>query len=242
MLSSESYFKSLLPESFILHKPKDFVSGDFYWISEAEDKIFVAAIDCTGHGVPGAFMSFIGFELFRKIISLQRILEPGEVLNALNGNFEELFSLKEGRKIMDGMDVTLCAFDRKAMVLEYAGAFNPLYIIRENKLIEIKGNRFSVAADADPSNPGRKSFTNHKIKLRRDDMIYFFTDGFVDQFGGPEGKKFKYRRFRHLLLTIHDMDPGLQKKAIEESFEDWKGRLDQTDDVLVLGLRPVFRT
>ncbi len=240
MLTTSRLFKSILPESFILHKPKEIVSGDFYWISEHEDKIFLAAIDCTGHGVPGAFMSLIGFELFRKIINMQLIFEPGEILNTLNSNFDEIFGNVEDIALKDGMDLAFCVLDKKSMILEYAGAFNPLYLIRDSKLTIVKGDRFSVGADTDPDDPVKKTFKSHKLKLEKDDMIYIFTDGYADQFGGPEGKKYKYRRFRHLLLTIHQLPLDKQREYLEDSIEEWRGELEQIDDILVIGIRPKF--
>jgi serine phosphatase RsbU (regulator of sigma subunit) len=240
MLTTSRMFTSILPKSFILHKPKDIVSGDFYWISEVEDKIFVAAVDCTGHGVPGAFMSLIGFELFRKIINMQKITEPGSILNIMNSNFEEIFGNAEDLSLKDGMDLAFCVLDKKKNVIQYAGAFNPLYIIRDNKLLEIKGDRFSVGADTDPEEPVVKEFMNHTIELVKDDMLYIFTDGFADQFGGPEGKKYKYRRFRHLLLTIHNLPLEKQKQYLDDSIEEWIGDLEQIDDILVIGIKPEF--
>jgi len=240
MLTTSRLFKAILPGSFILHKPKEIVSGDFYWISEMEDKVFVAAVDCTGHGVPGAFMSLIGFELFRKIINTQHIFDPGGILNGLNSNFEEIFGNVEDVALKDGMDLAFCVLDKKTNILEFAGAFNPLYLIRENKLIEVKGDRFSVGADTEPDDPMRKVFTSHKMKLEKDDMIYIFTDGYADQFGGPEGKKYKYRRFRHLLLTIHQLPLAKQREYLEDSIEEWRGNLEQIDDILVIGIKPEF--
>ena len=240
MFTTPRMFKSILPQSFVLHKPKDIVSGDFYWISAIDEKVFVAAVDCTGHGVPGAFMSLIGFELFRKIIITQRIMEPGSILNALNSNFEDIFGNVEDISLKDGMDLAFCVLDKKKMILEFAGAFIPLYLIRDNKLIEIKGERFSIGADSDPEDLTRKVFKTHRFRIKPDDMIYILTDGFVDQFGGPEGKKFKYRRLRHLLLSIHKLTPDKQKAYLEESIEEWKGSLEQIDDILVIGIKPMF--
>ncbi len=241
MLMTPKLFRSILPNSFILHKPKDIVSGDFYWISEVGNKIFVAAIDCTGHGVPGAFMSLIGFELFRKIINMQKIFDPGKILNALNENFEEIFGKEEDLALRDGMDLSFCVLHTDEMVIDFAGAFNPLYIIRNNKLIEIKGNRFSVGADTDPEEPLKKEFISHRLKLEKEDMIYIFSDGYADQFGGPEGKKYKYRRFRHLLLTIHKLGLEKQKQYLEDSIEEWRGNFEQIDDILVIGIQPDFQ-
>ncbi|MFW5820831.1 MAG: ligand-binding sensor domain-containing protein [Bacteroidota bacterium] len=243
MLNTPRLFKKHLPHSFILHKPKDIVSGDFYWISEMDNKVFVAAVDCTGHGVPGAFMSVIGFELFRKIVIMQEISDPGEILNALNNNFEDIFGIENDISLRDGMDLAFCILDKEKMLLEYAGAFNPLYIVRDNKLIEFKGDRMSIGADNDPLNKTKKDkkFSRHTIQLRNTDMIYLFSDGYADQFGGPEGKKFKYRRFRHLLLTIHQLPLEKQKQFLDESIEEWRGEIDQIDDILVIGIKADFK-
>lgn len=240
MLTTEKNFKQILPESFILHKPKDIVSGDFYWISEIKGKVFVAAIDCTGHGVPGAFMSLIGFELFRKIIMTQGIEKPGDILNALNDNFQEIFGNGDDISLRDGMDLAFCVIEKKEMVLEFAGAFNPLYLIRDHKLIEVKGDRYSIGADPGPGEPNVKMFNTQVLKLHKEDMIYLFSDGFADQFGGPEGKKYKYRRFRHLLLTIHNFSLEKQKQFLEDGIEEWRGHIEQVDDILVIGIKANF--
>ncbi|MFW5644834.1 MAG: two-component regulator propeller domain-containing protein [Bacteroidota bacterium] len=242
MLNTPKIFKKYLPESFILHKPKDIVSGDFYWISQQGEKVYVAAVDCTGHGVPGAFMSVIGFELFRKIVNAQNLKDPGEVLDALNDNFQEIFGIENDISLRDGMDLAFCEIEKKKMRLKYAGAFNPLYLIRDNKLMEVKGDRMSIGADNDPRilNAVEKKFTSHTIDLQESDMIYLFSDGYADQFGGPEGKKFKYRRFRHLLLTVHQLPMEKQKEFLNESIEDWRGEIDQIDDILVIGIKADF--
>ena len=235
MIPSEKYFNAIFKESFIFFRPKDIVSGDFFWITEKNDKIFVAAVDCTGHGVPGAFMSIIGIELLRKLIINQKIEEPAEVLNELNKNFADIFKDVENVTLRDGMDIAFCTIDKASMILEFAGAFNPLYLIRENKITEIKGDRFSVGLE-DYEN-GNQKFTNHHIQLLNDDMIYIFTDGYSDQFGGPEGKKFKFRRFRHLLLSVHQLPLHEQREQLERSIEEWKGDNDQVDDILVIGMK-----
>lgn len=236
MMPSKVLFSKLLPESFILHMPKDIVSGDFYWINEHEGKIYVAAIDCTGHGVPGAFMSIIGFELFRKITNIQGVEEPAQILNNVNNNFAEVFGDVDDFSLRDGMDIAFCVIDKEKKVLEYSGAFNPLYLIRDNKLSEIKGDRFSVGIDMQLIK--KQPFRNHSIKLEDGDVIYIFSDGFADQFGGPEGKKYKYRRFRHLLLTIHKLPMKMQHDLLRKSILEWKGDLDQVDDILVIGFKP----
>lgn len=235
MLPSEFLFKKLLPESFILFKPRDIVSGDFYWIAEKGNKIFVAAVDCTGHGVPGAFMSIIGFDLLRNITKEQGIENPAQILNQLNVGVSETFSKRvDDHKVRDGMDIALCVIDQDKNILEYAGAFNPLYLARDNNIVEIKGNRFSVGR---VENVEEQQFENHIVKLIKKDVVYLFTDGYPDQFGGPLGKKFKYRRLRHLLLTIHNLPIQKQKAFLDENIENWKGELEQVDDILIIGIR-----
>lgn len=239
LLPSNEMFKKVLPDSFILYKPKDIVSGDFYWINADREKVYVAAVDCTGHGVPGAFVSIIGFELFRKITSAEGGKNPAEILGSLNKNFTEIFSDGHHVYLNDGMDLSLCVLDRNEKYLEYSGAFNPLYIIRDETIIEIKANRFSVGADMRLAR-GELNFKSHKVLLQKDDILYLFSDGYSDQFGGPEGKKFKYRRFRHLLLTIHKLPMEKQYTILDASIEEWKGDYDQVDDIMVIGIRPDF--
>ena len=239
LLPSNDMFKKVLPNSFILYKPKDIVSGDFYWINTDKEKIYVAAVDCTGHGVPGAFVSIIGFELFRKITTGEGVKNPAQILGSLNSNFTEIFSDGHHVYLNDGMDLSLCVLDRNEKSLEYSGAFNPLYIIRDETIIEIKANRFSVGADVRLAR-GEINFKSHKVALEKDDILYLFSDGYSDQFGGPEGKKFKYRRFRHLLLTIHKIPMERQLAILDASIEEWKGDYEQVDDIMVIGIRPDF--
>ncbi len=236
LMPTMKQFKNILPDSFILYKPKDIVSGDFYWINEKKDKIFVAVVDCTGHGVPGAFMSIIGFELLRNITDDQGIVEPDQILHHLNNGVATTFGKSSEKvRIKDGMDIALCVIDKKKAEIEFSGAFRPLYLIRNNKIEEIRGDRFSVGLlDEGESD----EITKTKIKLQKEDIFYLFSDGYADQFGGSEGKKYKYRRFRHLLLTIHKLPLDQQLTYFDRSFEDWKGELEQVDDVLILGLKP----
>ncbi|MBU8891837.1 MAG: SpoIIE family protein phosphatase [Bacteroidales bacterium] len=236
LLPPMTLFKRILPGSFILLKPKDIVSGDFYWINEKNNKTFIAVVDCTGHGVPGAFMSIIGFELLRKITDDQGIEGADEILQHLNDGVAVTFGkAAENTKLKDGMDIALCVIDKKKAELEYAGAFRPLYLIRDNKIEETRGDRFSVGLlDEGESD----QITRTTIKLQKDDIFYMFSDGYADQFGGPDGKKYKYRRFRHLLLTIHKLPLEQQLTYFDRSFEDWKGELEQVDDVLIVGFRP----
>jgi serine phosphatase RsbU (regulator of sigma subunit) len=235
MMPSIKLFSSVFPDSFVLHIPKDIVSGDFYWINQVGKKTFFSAVDCTGHGVPGAFMSIIGVELFRRITEIEGISTPADVLNSLSRNFERVFGDVDEMKLRDGMDLAFCTLNEDHTLLEFAGAFNPLYIVRNSSIMEIKGDRHSVGVYDDDDLV--RSFNNHVIPLQDGDTIYIFTDGFADQFGGPEGKKYKYRRFRHLLLALHQLPLEKQKEFLRKSILEWKGDLDQVDDILVMGLK-----
>ncbi|MCX7861960.1 MAG: SpoIIE family protein phosphatase [Bacteroidales bacterium] len=235
LLPSEYLFRKLLPDSFILYKPRDIVSGDFYWVTEKESKIFVAAVDCTGHGVPGAFMSIIGYDLLKNITREQNIEDPAEILNLLNLGVSDTFSKQSyNDEIKDGMDMGLLVIDRINKQLQYAGAFNPLYIIRNKQLIEIKGNRFSIGK---MEGNEHKKFDLHTLEYENNDMLYLFSDGYADQIGGPMQKKFKFRRFQHLLLSIHSLPLNKQKDFLNETFETWKGEMEQVDDILIIGIR-----
>lgn len=238
LIPSEQHFKKILPDSFILYLPKDIVSGDFYWVNETHNKIFVAAIDCTGHGVPGAFMSIIGVELLRNITNVMGVNDAAEILNRLDKGVFDTFSKNTediSVNVKDGMDVSFCVIDKELNTLQFAGAFTNLYLIRDSKIIEIKGDRVSVGVGYDPDKP---LFQNHEFVIEPDDMIYMFTDGYVDQFGGPEGKKYKFRRFRHLLLSIHKYPLEVQRKYLQGSINEWKGNLEQVDDILIIGIKP----
>jgi serine phosphatase RsbU (regulator of sigma subunit) len=238
MLPSPETFSKFLPESFVFYNPKDIVSGDFYWINQSGNKIFLAAVDCTGHGVPGALMSMIGNELIRNIINVQKITEPAQILDKLNYGISDSFNKEIDRiTLKDGMDLSFCVLDLENKMLEFAGAFNPIYLVRDEKITEMRGNRYSVGLAEDPN---RQKFTNHVVPLLKNDIIYMFTDGYVDQFGGPKDKKFMYRRFRHLLLTIHKLNMEQQLMIIKDTIEEWTGKMEQIDDILVIGFRPPF--
>lgn len=238
LLPSEDYFRKRFEDSFILFMPKDIVSGDFYWIGENDDKIFVVAADCTGHGVPGALMSMIGHEIIEKTINDDGIVRPSEILAVLNKALEKTFSREKniGTIIRDGMDVGLCIIEKKQRKLHYAGAFFPLYLIRNGSLAEIKGDKLIIGM-----NPEGLTYTDTEYDLDDDDVLYIFSDGYVDQFGGEENKKFMYRRFRYLLLNIHKLPFGDQKVVLEDNIRSWMGRNVQVDDIMVIGFRPLSR-
>ncbi len=241
MIPSEDMVKKILPNSFIYYRPKDIVSGDFYWTYRVNRKTFLAAVDCTGHGVPGAFMSIIGYDLLKNIVEIQGIQKPSEVLDRLSHEVARTFK-KNGQdkrinaqSIDDGMDIAIVMLDEEKQLLHFAGAMNPLYIIRENEILTFKGDRFPIGYSDESRD---LKYSCQEIPVYPKDVIYLFSDGFADQFGGPEGKKFKYRRFRHLLLNIHKLPIEDQKAILHQKMEDWMGtEYEQVDDILLMGFR-----
>ena len=234
LMPSDKLIRRMLPSSFVYLKPRDIVSGDFYWITERDHKVYLAAVDCTGHGVPGAIMSILGFELFRNTFAKMKEDNPASFLTALNEEFTRFLSDEQNYNLRDGMDVSLCIFDMQNKILQFAGAINSLYIIRDNKIKEFKADRFSVSLFKERN---LQHFNNTVIELKKNDMIYMFSDGYANQFGGPEGKKYKYRRFRHLLLNIHKLPLEEQRQFLDESIDNWKGDLEQVDDILIIGVK-----
>jgi two-component system, sensor histidine kinase LadS len=226
-------FETLFGEHFILLKPRDIVSGDFYWISQKNNKIIITASDCTGHGVPGSLMSMLGITMLHEIVNEKNFIHSDEILNELRTNIARTLK-QEGKpgEQKDGMDMALLIYDRARGELEFSGANNPMYIIRDGKMIEYKGNNMPVAYYHHMAD-----FTRHTIQLQKGDRVYLFTDGFPDQFGGPHGKKFKYKPFKELLMEVHDRPMDEQRRILQMVFDEWKGNLDQIDDVLVMGLR-----
>jgi serine phosphatase RsbU (regulator of sigma subunit) len=215
--------------SFILYKPKDVVSGDFYWIEPTDNGIFFAAADCTGHGVPGAMVSVICNGALNRSVREFRLSAPGEILNKTRELVIKEFEKSE-EEVQDGMDIALCKL--KNTTLFYSGANNPLWIIRDSELIETKADKQPIGR-YDKNAP----FTTHTIELQKGDSIYIFSDGYSDQFGGEKGKKFKSKAFRQLLLSIQDKTMEDQRILIDEAFETWRGNLEQIDDVCVIGVR-----
>lgn len=236
ILPPDSFVRNYLPKTFILFKPKDIVSGDFYWLYDKKDMVLFAAVDCTGHGVPGAFMSIVGHSKLDQIVAEHGITKPSEILNELNKNVSDTLrqSYLEDNQVRDGMDIALCAFNRKTNVLEYAGAFNPLWLIRNGEFTEIKADKFPIGNLKSGEN---KVFTNHSIQLVPGDTLYIYSDGFADQFGGPVGKKFKYSAFKKLLLDTQHLSMEEQGELLNKTIENWKGELEQVDDILVIGTR-----
>jgi len=226
--------KSPFPETFILFKPKDIVSGDFYWFTEVEGREFIAAVDCTGHGVPGAFMSIIGHNSLNKIVNQYGILEPGKILTELNREVvETLHHTSEEGDVYDGMDLSLITFDKKSREIKYAGAYNSMYLVRKGELQEIKADRQPIGLGGAKN----KEFKTIVLDVQKGDMVYLFSDGYADQFGGLKLKKFKSTNMKELLVNISGEKVDRQREILDESIEKWRGNIEQIDDILVIGRR-----
>ncbi|MCK5136670.1 MAG: transporter substrate-binding domain-containing protein [Bacteroidales bacterium] len=233
LLPSTQILKKLLPEHFILFRPRDIVSGDFYWVSNQQDHLYFAAADCTGHGVPGAFMSMLGMALMNEIVNKQPQIDPDELLNKLRSQIIETLHQKgDPGTAKDGMDMVVCKFSRKDRKLLFAGANNPLYLVRDGDLTEYKTDKMPVSIHLVMT-----PFNGQEIQLKPGDAIYLFSDGYADQFGGPQNKKFKYRTFKELLIANSEKEMSDQGLLLDKSFERWKGDLEQIDDVVVIGLK-----
>lgn len=233
---SENRMKTIFPDSFVLYKPKAIVSGDFYQVIEKNNKIICTVADCTGHGIPGAFMSLLGFNMLENIIERTDNLEPAAILTELNQKLVTTMSQNPVNEttIKHGMDATLIQIDKATMELQFAGAHNSLYQVRNNALHEIKADKISVGSYKEGVSV---TFRNHIIPLRKGDVFYLFSDGFPDQIGGPNRKKFYYPPFKELLLSIHQEDIAKQKAKLDETITAWRGERDQTDDILIVGIR-----
>jgi serine phosphatase RsbU (regulator of sigma subunit) len=247
---------ALAPESFIIFRPKDIVSGDFYWFQKLSSSQFLfTVVDCTGHGVPGALMSVIGINQLNKIVNEDKITSPEKILKQLDtAVLNALHQHKNEEDSNDGMEMAICLYDKANTTVYFAGAFNPMWIISSRvrdsedlkqylvdnsamqpgiSLVEIAPDKKSVASLYKPN----YDFNLHKIKLNKGDCMYVFSDGFADQFGGRDAKKFKKAKFKELLVSIHNENMSSQKSHVLKAFEEWKGMMEQIDDVCVLGIR-----
>lgn len=229
ILPSAKRVSEHLNEHFILYKPKDVVAGDFYWLEETHNTVLFAAADCTGHGVPGAMVSVVCHNALNRSVREHGLTDPGEILTKTREIVIQEFAKSE-EDVKDGMDIALCALQGNK--LHYAGANNPLWIIRKGEIIETKANKQPIGQFDNPV-----PYTTHSFELEKGDTIYIFSDGYMDQFGGEKGKKFTIKAFRELILSIQDTSMDAQKRIIDEAFETWKGALEQVDDVCVLGVR-----
>ncbi len=233
ILPERTIISNTIPESFIYYNPRDIVSGDFYWFHRAGDVMIIASADCTGHGVPGAFMSMICVQLLNQVITDSNITAPEQALQALDVGVKKALQQKGLDATTDGMDIAIAAIHLNKKKIQFAGAFRPLYVYRDNRLIEYAANKFTIGGYVDRD----KVFRGHEIKYQEGDCIYLFTDGFADQFGGASGKKFMLRNFKNLLTRIGSKSLKEQSSILEETFQSWKGQFEQVDDILVMGLR-----
>jgi CheY-like chemotaxis protein len=221
------------PDMLCLLLPKDIVSGDFYWFHRVDNKILVGVFDCTGHGVPAAFMSILGITLLNETVIRDRIIEPHLILNRVRERIIEALDQKGiWAEVKDGMDGSIISYDSKSKKMVFSGAFNPMYLIRDNKIIEFRGDRMPLSYHDKMS-----SFSSQEIKVRPDDLIFLFTDGFVDQFGGQNEKKFLRSRFKEVLLKHYKKPLEVQKQLMLDTYNSWKGNGEQVDDITVVGLR-----
>lgn len=252
VLPSQEFLTELMPDHFVLLKPKDIVSGDFYWVKEVQDHLVIVGADCTGHGVPGAFMSMLGITMLNELIGDRCFNAPSAILEELRLKVKNTLAQEgNGEEQKDGMDLALAIFNRTTRELHFAGANNPLYVIRNKEfpanedlelyastynedyqLYELKGDKQPIGVHWEES-----GFTTRSVMLQEQDSFYIFSDGFVDQFGGENRKKYKSLNFKKLLLSIQKESMDLQKQALEETFETWKGSYEQIDDVSVIGVR-----
>jgi serine phosphatase RsbU (regulator of sigma subunit) len=234
ILPPTNFWNSILPNSFVLYQPKDVLSGDFYWVAETEDLKFVAAADCTGHGVPGALISIVNYNLLNKAVLEKHITTPGAILDAVNiWLTESLHQTAENSPVKDGMDICLISINKNTNEVLFSGANNPLFVYSDNKLHEYKGDKFPVGSFLDET---KLNFKTIAIEVQKGDILYLFSDGYADQFGGEQGKKFKLSKLRSEFKVNHKKPINQQRDLFYKTFKEWKGDLEQVDDVLIIGV------
>lgn len=235
ILPTEDYIKELFPENFIVFHPKDIVSGDIYWFNKIGNKKFFSAIDCTGHGVPGALVSMVGHNWLDYAVKDLKLERPVDILEALNAGVTSTFKEKdEDGAVKDGMDLALCCVDYDNMKMQFAGAYNPAIIVRNGELIQLKGDKCPIGAFSRRAVAG---YTHQEIDIMKGDMVYVFSDGYADQFGGDDGRKFLMANFKKLLIDVHALPVQQQKERLDDTFFDWMKYEHQLDDILVVGIR-----
>jgi serine phosphatase RsbU (regulator of sigma subunit)/uncharacterized protein HemY len=233
VLPQEQTIQQYFPYYFIFYQPKNIVSGDFYWISQIDGKVIIAAADCTGHGVPGAFMSMLGVAFLNEIINQSKIVRPDEILNQLRSKvIDALHQSAKKRGARDGMDISLSMIDKQSNKMHFAGAYNPLYLIRDHSIQEIKADRMPIGVHSVYQDT---PFSVDTIELKKGDCLYLFSDGYFDQFGGKKGNKFSKKAFKDMLLKIHKKPMETQKQILNQKITEWKGDRPQIDDIMVLG-------
>lgn len=233
ILPSSGFLKERGVDSFVLYKPKDIVSGDYYWFYELDNKLYVAAVDCTGHGVPGAMMSMVANSILKEVFINKRLTDVAEILTQLDMELSGTINQKDSLENNDGMDIGLVSLDKTTGTIEFAGAFRPMLISRKDgSILEVSGSRYPIGFYSGIS----KKFDKQVIQAESGDNIYLFTDGYVDQFGGQHNKKLNRRNFKDLIQSMNGMTPGEQEAFLEYAFNNWKQDNEQTDDILVIGL------
>jgi PAS domain S-box-containing protein len=234
ILPNTRVISRVLPDSFILYKPRDVVSGDFPWYMQLKDEVFIAAVDCTGHGVPGALLSLIGYFLLNDIVRSRKVTEPGVILDLLDEGVTKTLRQDEDATTKDGMDIALCKINLNTRQVEYAGAHRPLYVMRNGVMEEIKGNKFPIGGGIFKN---QTNFTTTRLQLEKGDSIYFSSDGYPDQFGGPEGRKFGPKKVREIIERVHTLSMREAAIVFDSEWEAWRGNTKQTDDVLLIGIK-----
>ncbi len=236
VLLTESQVKTLLPDSFILYKPLDIVSGDFYWISQVDSKIIIAVADCTGHGVPGAFMSLIGNTLLNHIVNEKKVTDAATILDKLHeGIIHSLRQAESEQNNQDGMDLSLCVLDKNGGSLQFAGAMNPVYLVQGGEVVTLEPTLKAIGGIERRKKLAAMGFESQTLKLEKGTHVYLTSDGYMDQFGGPEQLKFNLPKFKELLLSLNNKSMVEQKNAMDKALQDWKGSGKQIDDILVVG-------
>lgn len=234
ILPGKARMDKIIPERFILNLPRNIVSGDFYWCGQLNGKKVIAAADCTGHGISGAFMTMAGTAFLNEIMSKKRALDASAILNELRRHVMVLLQQKgEEGEASDGMDIALTILDPEKATIQFAGANNPLYYVHKNQMHIIKGDRMPIGIHMNFT----QAFTQHTIELEKGDMVYLFSDGYADQFGGPKNKKFRYKAFQDMLFENHQKPVEEQYEILHRTIKDWMGNENQVDDILVLGYR-----
>jgi len=229
---SDNLIKSHLPDSFLLYRPKDIVAGDFFWLDKINDDVIFAVADCTGHGVPGALVSVVCNNVLNRSIHEFKISQPSLILDKIRELVKKTFERSE-EEVKDGMDIALCSYNPKSNVFQFSGAFNSLYLIRNDKVLsEVKGDKMPIGVHLREG-----AYTNNDIKVNKGDIVYLMSDGYQDQFGGPKKKKFLSKQLKEILVTIHEKPLQEQKEILGLTFENWKGDSKQTDDVTIFGMR-----
>ena len=231
LLSRPTQLNAIFPKSFVLDMPRDIVSGDFFWCYQRRNKKFIAVADCTGHGVPGAIVSVVCSNALNRAVKEFKIIEPGKILDKVRELVLETFE-KSQDNVQDGMDISLCCINTNRKEVRWSGAHNPLWYVKQGEIHELPPDKQPIGKHDNP-----QPFHTHSLNLQKGDTLYLFTDGYADQFGGPKGKKFRYKHFEEMLLANAGKAMDEQKNILENSLNEWKGNLEQVDDILVMGVR-----